>query len=633
MTESRRAELAAFGLGFLAFSIQPVAGKLLLPSFGGGPSVWTACLLFFQTALLGGYALAHARAPRGIAAAALALIPSVLAASWASRNWSWPALEIAALLCVNVGAPYVMLAWASPALQRRYKAYRLYAWSNFGSLVSVPVYLVLIEPNVPLRWQIAGWLAAWAAWEVLFTFGLSAREAGPVGRAPAPAAAQVLHWVALSASGTALLAAATNQLTQEVFVTPFLWVIPLVLYLATFSLSFRERGAPDRTLSAVAAAVAGSAACVAAAMGTSAPLWLHLVAYPAAVFACCLCVHGELARARPEAERLTAFYLVVAAGGSLGTALVAVFAPKVFASNHGELFVAVAACCALGSHVWRDRDLRAVRVWSLLGTAGVALAALAPGPSAAAIESRRGFFGIVQVANGTEAAGRVRKLIHGRVMHGFQFDDDMRRSWPTAYYGRKSAPGLVLGADGGPRRIGVIGLGVGTLAAYGRPGDEIRFYEINPTVIDFARKHFTFLRDSRAAVTVAEGDARVLLDREPARQFDVLAIDAFSSDAIPAHLLTREAYAVYRRHLKPDGVLLFHISNRYLDLAPVVLGLSDRAARIATPADPSAGASETTWMAIGAHPALAGARVPEGVRPIVWTDDFSSLFSVWKPGR
>jgi SAM-dependent methyltransferase len=614
---ARPAAAAAFLGGFLLFTVQMVAGRLLLPWFGGGPAVWTACLLFFQVALLAGYALAHWARPWPWAG--LVLLPLLASMDrWRSATTDHPTAQILLLLLTNVGGPYLMLAAGSPALQRRLADYGLYAWSNVGSVAGVVAYLALAEPLVRLQWQLWIWCGLYAAWVFAYRAATSGRPdcPAPVARPPVGAS---LRWLALSASGAALLAAATNQLSQEVFVTPLLWVLPLVLYLATFAMAFRNGGWYNRRAWALVAAVAGSVACVAAAMGTNAPLWLHLAAYPAALFACCRCVHGELAASRPDPSSLTGFYLLVAGGGAVGTALVAVAAP-VALSNYDELFLSIAACCLLTS--WRN--------WSMLAGAAVAIAAMAPGAKEDLVEAKRGFFGVVRTVNSTEASGRVRKLIHGRVMHGFQYADDVRRNWPTAYYARRTAIGRLLdrGAEGG-RRVGVVGLGVGTLAAYGRAGDTFRFYEINPQVVAMARAHFSFLRESAANVEVMVGDARVVLDREPPQGFDLLAIDAFSSDAIPSHLLTREAFAIYGRHLKPGGAIAFHISNRYVDLAPVVLGLDASALRVATAADPAFGASEATWMVAGPT-GLEALATPVASPPRVWTDDFSSVFSIWK---
>ncbi|MBM3738634.1 MAG: hypothetical protein FJW39_22890 [Acidobacteria bacterium] len=608
---------AAFLGGFLLFAVQMIAGRLLLPGFGGGPAVWTACLLFFQCALLAGYMLAHFARPvpwLGLAALPLLVLPGF----WRPHPGGLPTVTIFSLLSVNIGLPYLMLAAGSPWLQKRLSNYGLYSWSNLGSVASVLLYLTAAEPLVRLRHQTWIWAGLYTVWVVLI--GIAARGAAP---APEPRSARPRidwRWIALPAAGSALLTAATNQLSQEVFVTPLLWVLPLVVYLATYAAAFRTDQPYNRRVWAWAAGACGSLACVAASMGTEAPLWLHLVAYPAALLACCMCVHGELAAARPETGLLTDYYLAIAGGGALGSALVAVAAPMLI-NYYGELFLAIAACCLLTS----------VRNWALLGGAAVAVAAFVPGNGETVIEQRRGFFGIVKTVDTTDVSGRVRRLIHGRVMHGFQYSDPVRQAWPTAYYARPTAAGRALSAEASaPRHVGVVGLGVGTLAAYGREGDRFRFYEINRDVIDMARRHFQFLSLSKAEVSIAEGDARLRLSMEPPQGFDVLVIDAFSSDAIPAHLLTREAMQVYRRHLRPGGTLLVHISNRYADLAPVVRGMEPGAFRVTTPGDPVNGVSEASWMVAGDDGVRAMFSTAPQPPARVWTDDFSSVFAIWK---
>ncbi len=616
-------QAAIFSGAFLLFQVQPMMGRFLLPWFGGGPSVWTICLVFFQSLLLAGYAWAHfvaGRLPRVVHWLLLAAaVAAVLRATPEPVSDSRTAIGVLAALGASIGLPYLVLATVSPLIQRFSAAaspYRLYALSNAGSLAGLLSYPFLFEPTMGLS-------AQWTWWSGTFAVfcGLYAWLAPAVGRvAPEASPGWNWRWLAAPACGSMLLLAVTNQMTQEIPATPFLWVLPLALYLVTFILAFSSARFYQPALFTGLAAAAISVACVIKALGLRAPLGAHIAANSAVLFVCAMICHGELARSRPERAGLTRFYLLLSAGGAFGGSLVALAAPAVF-SSFAEFELALAGSCLLPL-AGASRSLRRTAILAAL----IAMASLASEGEGKTLEARRNFFGVLRVS---ERDGR-RSLSHGRVTHGYQLLDPAKRAWPTAYYGPESALGIAMRTLAHPLRAGVIGLGVGTAAAYGQPGDQIRFYEINPAVERLARDYFTYLADSQARVDVVLGDARLELAAQPAQEFDLLAVDAFSSDSVPAHLLTAEAAAVYRRHLKPSGVLLVHVTNQYLDLEPVVRGMAATlgwpAYRLESAADPDRGVSASVWMMVTKDQRLARGG-PEG-RVLTWTDDRVSLRSI-----
>jgi hypothetical protein len=613
---------------FLGFSLQPLVARRLLPWFGGAPAVWTACLLFFQTMLLAGYAYAHAMAARprpwlhrGLLLASLVFLPL---GPERPVYFEPPSLRILWLLVRTVGLPYLLLAATSPLVQRWAPTgtpYRLYAWSNGAALLALVAYPFALEPVLTVATQMRWWSVVYVVFVAVAWS--TTRPVGQGSAAARPPLTSLAGWALLAAAPSALLLATTNQLCREVAATPFLWVLPLALYLLSWILTFERDRWYHRTGFAVLAGVAAPAAAGVLMLGLEAPLWSHVVIDSLALLTGAVLCHGELARSRPDPQHLTGFYLAAAAGGALGGAWVGAVAPRVFLS-YTEFPIALAACAGAAVAAWlRVRYRPPMVAWAALFTAVLTpLATLADQPRGDLLAARRNFYGILRV---TERGDR-RVLNHGRVMHGSQFVDWKKRSWPTTYYGRESAVGQVLDRHH-PQRVGVIGLGTGTVAAYGRAGDVFRFYEINPAVVELARQYFTFLADSPATIEVALGDARLVLEREEPQQFDVLVVDAFSSDAIPAHLLTAECSAVFRRHLRPEGLLLFHISNQALDLWPVTRGLAVRlgwpARRFTTAGDDKQGTNRATWVVM---PSSSGATAEPA--PLVWTDDFVSLWSV-----
>ncbi len=454
--------------------------------------------------------------------------------------------------------------------------------------------------------------------------------------------------------------ATTNQMCQEIAVIPFLWIVPLSIYLLTFVLCFEGERWYQRTVFAVAGGVLGAGACALMVMGlVKVRLWLHLTGDSLALFVLCMICHGELARSRPAPRYLTKFYLTIAAGGAMGGVFVAIVAPRLF-DAYLEYPIGIAAACLLGfaawlrTGAWRQWTTANFRVrvplMALLigGLTGIVTAKMVSTPVFDTVASWRNFYGILRIRQMVDINGPLRWLMHGQTRHGFQYLTVGKRDWPTSYYGHHSGLGIVLDNYDPPhRRVGVIGLGTGTIAVYGKAGEVFRFYDINPDVETIAEGWFTFLRDSKASVEVVLGDARVQLERELAEghpeNFDVLAVDAFSGDAIPIHLVTAECADIYRRHLKPGGVLLLHVSNRTLDLQPVARGVAKHlgweAMLVNSENDINTGESTSDWVVISQNQAVMDIKPLEeadtewdhpNMAPVVWTDDFSSLWRVLK---
>jgi hypothetical protein len=654
--------ITIFLSAFLLFQVQPIMGRYVLPWFGGTPAVWSVCLLFFQFALLAGYAYAHwLRRPFihiMFLAASLAFLPVIPSRPAMVEN---PTGRILLLLAASVGMPYFLLSSTAPLLQRWFtqsaegrSPWRLYALSNVGSFLALLSYPFLVEPYVRLRTQ--AWV--WSGLYVLFAL-LSIRQAilSPASRietgdqSARPTVPTMLFWLGLSAAGSTLLLATTNIITQDIAVSPFLWIAPLSLYLLTFVLAFESERWYPRLAFAVAAGVLGAAACAAVSAGIGLSLWIQLGVYLAALFALCMVCHGELSLSRPAPGYLTMFYLTIAAGGVLGGAFVALIAPHVF-TEFSEYPIGLAAACLLGLVGWLRSGAWAL--WTKSNFAiRIPLMALLLGGLAAvstislkgahpAVATFRNFYGILRISDLPDPKGAMRELTHGRIKHGSQYLEQAWRDRPISYYGPHSGVALALNAlPESARQIAVIGLGTGTMAAWGRPGDLIRFYEINPLVPDIATRWFSFLPDSKAKTEVVLGDARIQLERETASKFDMIVVDAFSSDAIPMHLLTTECADIYRQHLASGGLLLFHISNRTLNLEPVVRGLAQHlnwnAAQILAEDDPDSGEDSSRWVVLSDNLLLlkqiAGAAPHVGWTeprrtPILWTDDFASLWHV-----
>ncbi len=666
---------AATTLGaFLLFLVQPLLGRFVLPWFGGGSTVWTVCMLFFQAGLLAGYLYAHLlvlRLParRGVVLHAALLALSLLTLPLtpeAPAPETPPTVGILLVLFLSVGVPYAILSATAPLVQawaarveRAREPYRLYAWSNAGSLVALLAYPLLVEPALGLSAQAATWSVAYAAFALLLAAcGVATwRRAGttvapvdaePVG--PPPSRADRVLWVALSACGSTLLLATTDRMSEDISATPFLWVVPLALYLLSFIICFgRPRlASPVFWIPALVIALFGQT--MALHRGAVLGLPWQLALHAGGLFAGCMVLHGDLVRHRPPPGWLTGFYLATATGGAIGGLLVGVGAPRLLPLRV-ELHVAMVLTAALPlSIAWRARRRVAMRgeprwVWLL---PAMAVAFLAWGLYRHAATSyagsrwmARGFHGVLKVKHTPARApeGPSLRLLHGRIMHGRQYTDARRRD-PTSYYGPRSGLGLLFrwGQDLPPRHIGAIGLGVGTVAAFGRCGDSITFYEIDPLVLRAARTWFSFLSETCAEVDTVLGDARLTLSRTDA-VYDVLVLDAFSGDAIPAHLLTREAMELYDARLARDGVLAINVSNRHLDLRPIVRAhaahLGMELSEITSEGEPKRALNRARWILLTRRPELRSWVTKEGELDLVdasvrqtWTDDHAPLLPI-----
>jgi SAM-dependent methyltransferase len=658
---------------FLLFLVQPLIARLILPWFGGSAAVWTTCMLFFQALLLAGYAYAHLverKLPRSrlqpllhtaLLAAAVAMLPIAPSEAWKPAGDEEPISRILLLLAASAGLPYLLVASTSPLLQAWFararpgaNPYRLFAVSNLASLIALVGYPFLFEPFLAAGDQVRLWSWLFGAFAVLcalVAWRTPRREPVELEAAAEPVRArQIALWLALSATGSVLLLAVTNHLTQNVAAVPLLWLAPLTLYLVTFIIAFEGRNwyRPQLLWPFVLVWLAGMAwILVDADYHYDLPLQLGMF-LPGLLLGCLFC-HGEIYRLRPAPQHLTKFYLIVSAGGALGGLLVAVVAPLAFDAYY-ELGIGMTVLALLAA-------LRFLELGRLQSVA--ALAVLMGVAACAAYDafhyhrdvrvSERGFYGVLRVKEygSPGEPSHLRRLVHGTIMHGEQYLHGERRRFITTYYQETSGIGLALKSrqERGPLRVGVIGLGTGTIAAYGRPGDVYRFYDIDARVVNIARREFTFLGDSAAKIEIALGDARLTLEREPPQAFDVLAVDAFSSDAIPVHLITREALGIYLRHVKPDGIVAFHVSNRFLDLIPVVARLAKEisAHAVLVTDDPDdedeSLRSRTDWVLVSRDPdalereaiVRGGAQaVPDQPRLRTWTDDYSNLIQILK---
>ncbi len=889
-----RYAITIFVSAFLLFQVQPLIGRFILPWFGGGPSIWTTCMLFFQLLLLGGYLYSHwlstslgVRAQvvmhTVILAASLLFLPIIPSDGWKPVPERSPSWQILLLLLATVGGPYFVLSTTGPLLQRWFSRtspdkspYRLYALSNLGSLLALLSYPFVFEPWMRLRQQAVNWtvayflfagLVVWCAIRLWKQLGDTTRDIQnytvdrstantkvelPAVDGESPIAAsprwwQMLLWVGLSACGSALLLATTNQLCIDVATVPFLWVLPLSIYLLSFIICFDNPRWYDRRVFGLMLLLIAPAACWVLAKESNAEILDQVLIYSVVLFACCMACHGELVQSRPHPQHLTLFFVLISAGGALGGLFVALIATKFFLgyweyqiSLMASVVVTLSAWCAhriwlrktspglwlwvcsataqvaaLGYYLydplaevttnldrnlyigvysflqmvglattvafeknvaflkrtwivltvpqlawlfgyafvqwpewmtWKigvaitvgtflpplmsslalgiiaDSDDRSQRiflrivwliiavsyltafwfhgwfeVWqlevvasacvvsllldavirkfrsskapswglwfwlpagSLIALLGIQLVELIREDNRNLTHVSRNFYGVLKVRykdvadSKHEEFGGKFTLSHGQIVHGFQFTNDYWKRQPTTYYGRDSGIGIAIrlgrklaeSADQHALRVGVVGLGTGSLAAYGESGDHFRFYEINPDVLALSDKIFSYLKDSPAETKVVLGDARITMEREidagQSQQFDVLAIDAFSSDAIPVHLLTTECGAVYRQQLRPGGILALHVSNRFLDLVPVARGLAEslgwQAIQIDSDDDDSSGVFGANWILITNNEEIVSneeikrTQLPwdKSAGKLSWTDDYSGLWRV-----
>lgn len=691
--------LTIFLSAFLIFQVQPMIARYILPWFGGTPAVWSTVQMFFQVLLTGGYAYTAWLTIPGkrrewihlVLLGLSALVILLLGLAWKSPispDTSWkpvhgihPVWEITKILTISVGLPYFLLSANSPLIQTWFHrafpektAYRLYALSNIGSLLGLITYPILIEPFLTLVWQGWMWSLLYIAYAGLAAWGaIQGLRVQPVTTAVPNAGLNlpkeihlnwrdIVLWIALAATASVLLLATTSQITQEVAVIPFLWVLPLTIYLLSFILAFSGERWYSRQLFLLL--FFASTILVGWALGRSEDIsiGLQIGIYSLALFTACMVCHGELYRMRPHPVRLTTFYLLVSVGGSIGGIFITFIAPQVF-RGYWEMPLGFSLCwlfffLAFIRHPETGKRSLFVLNNVLMMSALIFSAARAyqfiRSDLNGSILLERNFYGVLRIRSlGTDDLLSKRyALVHGITIHGIQYADKFMRDIPTAYFGETGGGGLAIRnhpGQGEGMRVGILGLGIGTLAAYGQPGDIYRFYEINPLVIEIAKgqgDYFWYLSDSQAEIEVVLGDARISLEQELAssgsQNYDVLVLDVFSSDSIPVHLLDREAFDLYLHHLSPDGVLAIHISNRHLDLTPVVWTLAENfnLARVVI-ADPGNDESvfPSLWMLLAREEDLLSdtdiasrAKNMDGFVSSVrlWTDDYSNLIQIIK---
>lgn len=667
--------ITVFLSAFLLFQAELLIGKAILPWFGGSASVWLTCLLFFQVLLCAGYAYASFVAERlspraqgfvhlAVLAAAAACLPLAPSPAWKPTGTADPTWRILGLLAATVGLPFFALSATAPLIQawsaRRdplRSPYRLYALSNAGSFLGLLAYPFLVEPSLALGTQMRAWSVGFglfalscASWAVRPPSRLERGEASARPDSVAQGA-----WLLLSACGSAMLLATTSRITQDVAPVPFLWVLPLALYLLSFVLAFAERRWYRRGLAGWLLAVSLFLVAGVALGRERIGLPLAVAAHGLVQFACCYACHGELASAKPAPRHLTRFFLVVSAGGALGGALVTLAAPLLLRTL-ADFPIALLACAVAWSAARRLDRIRGIRfAGAKLALAVVAGVVVTRTGTAAYLDARgvleasRNFYGALQVEERDRAdpSRTWRRFAHGTTAHGVQFTDPILRRTAGSYYGPGSGIEACVAAlrriRPGPWNIGVVGMGAGSLAAYARAGDTLTFFEIDPDVVRLGRTWFTFWSDAEgrgAEVRVDVGDGRLALERSTER-FDLLVVDAFSGDAIPVHLLTAECFALYRRRLAEGGLLAVHVSNLFLHLAPVVRdgarSLRFGARNLSSPPDPPRLCFANDWVAVSvdetlldALPIALAAPWPTVELDRPWTDDFGSLLPLLK---
>jgi len=666
MNGSRSLFGGAIFLGsFLLFLVEPIAAKQLLPALGGSAAVWITCLVFFQTALLAAYLYAHwfSRRSHWNLHFVLLLLATGSAIAWSiqpvSLNSTHPIASIFFALSVSIGLPFLMLGATSPLLQvwlARIQLtgipWRLYALSNLASLLALALYPTIVEPYFTLHAQRLVWCCGFAAFAIVsavLTWKTRSHAQAPQSPAPAdesqvlPApASHKLLWVLLPMGAAMQLSAVTGYLTANIAAIPLLWILPLAVYLITLILAFQfpnllPRGITSRLLVIL---LAGLVWMLSQTEGTLS-IRLGIAFFLAEVLISCFFCHAEAYALRPRRpSESTLFYLLFAAGGALGSFLIGIASPLIFSNNYDLVITfLVTALLALAVNWSSGRPVRLL--WStacILLVVQVFMLHTAFGRDTPLAE--RNFYASLRVRQSIGyPAATVRTLLNGTIQHGTQIFSPELRHTPTTYYANDSGVGIAMHqcCPGRARNIGVIGLGVGTIAAYGQPGDRIRFYEINPAVPPIANNLFTYIRESAATIDIVEGDGRTSLAAETPQHFDVLVVDAFSGDAIPLHLLTTQAVALYRRHLNPGGILAFHISNRHVDLEPEIALLAKaagmQAMRVSSFEIKETDEFSATWMLLSDNaeffslPAVADhARAPvENPSVHLWTDDYSSL--------
>lgn len=669
---------------FLLFQIQPLIAKIILPYFGGGAAVWTACLLFFQAFLLLGYLYAHllskiksARKQLYVHASVLTMslfcLPIGVSPEQLTSLSDQPLWSIISLLSLSIGLPYLLLSSTGPIVQRWLSLvqhdklpYKLYSLSNFASLLALLSFPFLVEPLLTAKWQSTTWTIGFVAYVVMsvallaylfkqFSHKFSVRE----NSVEAEHKYKSIHpfiWLALATVGVVMLVSTTNAMTQNIPPVPFLWVLPLSLYLLSFIVSFHNPKWYVRWYWLLLFIPTGLIALFMFFIGSQFDITSQIVLYSSILFAACMICHGELSRLKPSVDKLTFYYLMLAFGGFLGSVLVAFVAQNVFSQFLEFPLAIIAVFTLLAVIVYQEEkkfDKLVLVSVGLVIICGLALWQLNGQYTKHDVYSKRNFYGILSVKD-VEINGEVeRRLIDGTTSHGTQYLSPDKANIPLSYYRENTGVALLLqhfsqgeSTTSTNLNVALIGLGAGTLAAYGQPGDSYRFYELNPSVIEAANGYFSYLKDSKANIEVVTGDGRVSLSNEleqgDAKLFDVLVIDAFSGDSIPQHLLTLEAMELYWQRLQGNGAIAVHISNTHLNLLPLMQGIAESTDKaltyFRTKSDMPHG-HDTEWVWLTNNSSLVNNALVELKRSpipkatsasIVWTDDYSNLLSLLK---
>jgi len=662
-----------FVSAFLLFQVQPVISKAILPWFGGAAGVWSTCMLFFQAALLGGYTYAHwlqgkpAKRQRqihltllGLSLLSLPILPNV---SWKPSGGEEPIWRILGLLATTIGLPYFLLSTTSPLLQAWYVRHtktgipwRLFALSNAASLAALLTYPLLVEPALSVPRQAWVWSAVYGVFLVLAglaAWKFAANDICQIEEAAVPPTfALRALWVSLAACASILLLGITTHMTQDVAAIPFLWVIPLAVYLLTFILCFETSKAYHRIVFMPALAIAlFYFAKLLDREEWSLTVTENIGMSAAVLFVCCMVCHGELAALKPAPRFLTGYFVSLSLGGALGGLFVGLIAPLLFNAYY-ELNIGLWLCAVLAALVVARAGLSGTRrkivfaaMLAAAGAYGAWMIKIKKEEIGGVELAVRNFYGHLHVAvwGSVGEHGAARQLIHGQINHGQQLLDPSRGMMPSSYFCKESGAGRASLArrEGVPQKVGILGLGCGALLGYASKEDDYRLYEINPQVFEIAKKNFTFVTETPAKVTEILGDGRLSLERESPQNFDLLFMDAFSGDSIPVHLVTREAFDLYARHMKPDAILVVNMTNNYLDLRPVVASAAKRLGRLAVEIEDTP--YETDEECFLSHYALVMSAARYAAAPELrvnsklleptpgfreWTDAFSNLFAI-----
>ena len=689
--------VAIFTGALLLFLVQPIMSKMILPWFGGAPNVWTTCMLFFQTVLVLGYLYAHILATRlspksqfGLHCLLLFVsvlsLPILVNESWKPEGGEDPVLQILMLLSATVGLPYFLLSSTGPLVQSWFAArlpgqspYRLYALSNVGSMLALILFPFLVEVLLDSNGQSWMWTLIYVFYSAVILFvgwqyknvnGTTLSDHKAESEGQLISRMHVTGWFLFPAMASVMFLAITNYLCQDVAVIPFLWISPLAIYLLSFILCFDHPRWYNRRFFA-SLSVLGITYISLLYYRDIADIFLfnpiglenlltdlydnmllRFVVALGVLFSICMMCHGELTRCKPEAGRLTQFYLSISVGGALGGLFVSVVCPLVFTGyveyHLGLVAAFLIAAVILIREVIGKGSLKQACITLLVGlAAGLNVGAQWDILQVDRIAASRNFYGTLRVVQKDELGvmPAQRRLVHGRIIHGVQLADTGQHGTPTSYYNAESgvATTLKLMHEREAIHVGVVGLGVGTLATYGREDDQYTFFEINPAVVDYANEHFTFLSKTKAQVNTIVADGRLGLESLDEEVLDLLVIDAFSSDSIPAHLLTVEAMEIYQRVVKDDGLIALHLSNNHLNLLPVVVNAADHL-RLAvrafkTPGNPEVAADNALWVIVGEDQnvmqqlrTMGGGGYTPSVQDAkhvpLWTDKYSSLWHV-----